>query len=62
MYNPSLYLHGLSKDKNFGLIKSTQRTSGVNAHLIHGIYSNTFIYVYLYSPRAGAEHLLGTKF
>ena len=38
-----------------------QRTSGpVNAHLTPGIYFNAFIHVY--SPRAGADNPLGTKF
>ena len=41
---------------------NNQRTSGpVNAHLIPGlgIYFNAFIHVY--SPRAGADNLLGTN-
>ena len=40
-----------------------QRTSGpVNTHLIPGIYSNTFILIHVYNPRAGAGHPLGTTF
>ena len=44
-------------------LKFNQRTSGpVNAHLTPGpgIYFNVFIYVY--SPRAGADNPLGTNF
>ena len=40
-----------------------QRTSGhINAHLMHCIYLNTFMHLHVYSPRAVAEHSLGTEF
>ena len=43
--------------------KLSLKTSGhVKAHPIPGIYSNTVMYIYVYSRRAGAEHPLGTKF
>ena len=41
---------------------SNQRIDPVNAHLIPGKYSNTFILAHVYSSRAGVEHPLGTKF
>ena len=46
----------------FGPFNTNQRTSGpVNTHLTpgSGIYFNAFIHVY--SPRAGADNLLGTN-
>ena len=43
--------------------KTNQRTSGpVKAHLVPVMYWSTFVYMHVYSPRAGAEHPLGTKF
>ena len=39
----------------------TRGPVNANLKLIHRIFSNTFMHVNVYSPRAGTEHPLGTK-
>ena len=63
LYTPRHKFWGYNYPRKSKGGNANQRTSGpVSAHLTPspGIYFNAFIYVY--SPRVGADNLLGTKF